>query len=370
MNKSFSVYLDLIRFAAAFLVYQSHSNLRWLSTEILPARNLGHSAVVVFFVLSGYVIAYVAEVKEKHWTEYAAGRLSRVYSVVVPAIFATLVLDSVGRYFNPDLYSYPFDQFILRTTASLLLLNEWWFVAITSFSNVPFWSICYEGWYYVAFGLLIFLPRHLGLLAVLLLAVFLGPKILLLAPLWGLGVLLYKMSSQRTLSMRFSWLLVILSWIGIGLFFAVDAPGAWSRYFIDLVGKKWYTELNFSKFFGGDYILGLLIFVNFFGMQRVSGYFSFVLHFVEKPVQMVAKYTFSLYLFHQPLLLFWGAVLPGDPLGSAYWWRTTILVMASVVVVGHITENQRHLLKRSIWRQLIRLHTFVFKESPKLHVSA
>lgn len=370
MNKSFSIYLDLIRFIAALLVYQSHSNLRWLSTEILPARNFGHSAVVVFFLLSGFVIAHVTHEKEKHWIDYAASRLSRVYSVVVPAVFATLLLDFVGRHFNPDVYGYPFDKFFIRTTASLLLLNEWWFIAITSFSNVPFWSICYEGWYYVAFGILTFLPRHLGILSLTLLAAFLGPKILLLAPLWGAGVLLYKMTRLRTLSMRQSWILVIGSWVGLAMFFVIDVPGIWSKYFIALVGQKWYEEFNFSKFFGADYILGLLIFANFAGMKKTSQSLPLFFIRIEKPVRIVAKYTFSLYLFHQPLLLFWGAVFPGDPSYSEYWWRTTLLVMVSVVIVGQFTENQRHVMKRGISRHLVRIHTLVFKESPKLHVGA
>ncbi len=38
------------------------------------------------------------------------------------------------------------------------MLNEVWFISITSFSNVPYWSICYEMWYYVGFALIVFLP--------------------------------------------------------------------------------------------------------------------------------------------------------------------------------------------------------------------
>ena len=77
MNKAFSIYLDLVRFLAACLVYVSHTNLRLLSTEIVPISSYGRSAVTVFFVLSGFVIAYITDTKETKWTVYAASRLSR-----------------------------------------------------------------------------------------------------------------------------------------------------------------------------------------------------------------------------------------------------------------------------------------------------
>ena len=52
MNRAFSTYLDLVRFSAACLVYLWHSNMRLLTTELLPASGYGHSSVIVFFVLS------------------------------------------------------------------------------------------------------------------------------------------------------------------------------------------------------------------------------------------------------------------------------------------------------------------------------
>ena len=124
MNKGFSVYLDLVRFIAACLVYFYHSNQRLLVEEILPASNFGHSSVIVFFVLSGFVIAYVTDTKENTWTSYCASRLSRVYSVAVPAIVLTLTLDTVGRKLLPELYAgYPYDQFLTRLLGSLLFAN-------------------------------------------------------------------------------------------------------------------------------------------------------------------------------------------------------------------------------------------------------
>ena len=156
MNKPFSIYLDLVRFAAACLVYLYHSNQRLLTTDILPASNFGHGSVIIFFVLSGFVIAYIADTREKRFSAFTASRISRIYSVAFPAVLLTIALDAAGRHLYPALYEYPFDNFFVRGLASIFLLNEVWFVSITSFSNVPYWSICYEMWYYVAFGMLTF----------------------------------------------------------------------------------------------------------------------------------------------------------------------------------------------------------------------
>ncbi len=97
MSPAFSLYLDLVRFVAACLVYLYHSNQRWLVGDVLPASDYGHSSVVVFFVLSGYVIAYITATKERDWVSYAASRIARIYSVAVPAIVLTLALDAAGR---------------------------------------------------------------------------------------------------------------------------------------------------------------------------------------------------------------------------------------------------------------------------------
>jgi peptidoglycan/LPS O-acetylase OafA/YrhL len=355
VNKPFSLYLDLVRFAASCLVYMYHSNQRWLVEQPLPASHYGHSSVIVFFVLSGFVIAYVTERKENNCVSYLASRASRVYSVALPAVLLTLVLDAAGRSLAPAIYAYPFDQFVVRSAASLLLLNEWWFVSITSFSNVPYWSICYEAWYYVAFAIVSFAPTRVALVALPALALLVGPKIVLLAPLWVAGVVLYRWQRLQALSMPLSWGLAIGAALGIVAFHVAGVGEAASAWFEARIGKDAYTQLTFSKFFIGDYLLGLLVMLHFAGMRRVAGALDVLLRPIERPVRYLARYTFTLYLLHQPLFLFWGAVLRGDPRGTGTWWLVTALSAASVLVIGHFTESRRHLLTPWIARQLQRV---------------
>lgn len=356
MNRPFSVYLDLVRFFAALLVYNYHSNKSFIIQAGLPFSQYGHSSVIVFFVLSGFVIAFVTATKESTWQSYSASRISRVFSVALPAIALTLVLDAIGRGIDASIYSeYPYDQFLPRIGASLLMLNEVWLISITSFSNVPFWSISYEWWYYVGFGLVMFLPPRLGLLAAAIAMLTIGPKLILLAPIWWLGVLLYRWRGLREISLGASWLLLVGSMVGMYLF---DTSGVSERAAAGLksaIGPYFYKELAYSKFFLGDYVLGILVFMNFAGARNIAAAQGRFLLAIEKPVRFVANYTFTLYLLHQPLFLFWAAVVHGDPTGPCYWLMVTALMSASVVIVGYFTENRRQTLRRVLMRWFNRL---------------
>lgn len=355
LPRPFSIYLDLVRFLAACLVYVYHSNQRWLVEPILPLAHHGHSSVIVFFVLSGYVIAYVTDTKEGDWATYTASRLSRVYSVALPTIALTLLLDTVGRQILAEAYGYPFDWFAVRILGSLLMANEVWFISITSFSNVPYWSICYEAWYYVAFGLLSFVPGRKAWAWVALLALLLGPKVVLLAPIWGLGVLLYRWRRLAEISEATGWALAAGSTACIALYLYFDIEHVAAAPFQALLGKHWFEQFAFSRWFIGDYLLGPLVMLHFAGMRRVAGRLATLFAVIEKPVRLLAAYTFTLYLLHQPLFLFWGAVLRGDNRSYLNWWLVTLLVALSVALVGTITENRRRGLTRWIRNLLDRL---------------
>jgi peptidoglycan/LPS O-acetylase OafA/YrhL len=105
--------------------------------------------------------------------------------------------------------------------------------------------------------------------------------------------------------------------------------------------------------------LGILVFLNFAGVRRVSDRFGPLLIPLERPIRFLAGYTLSLYLLHQPLFLFWGSVIRGDASGYAYWWLTTGLVAVSVFAVGTVTENRRYLMKRWLEQHLLRLQSML-----------
>ena len=149
MTPALSVYLDALRFTAAMVVFLAHASYARLTGGVLPGFGLlADDAVMAFFVLSGFVIAWTAE-KKKHagLGEYASARLARLYSVAIPALLLTVVVDPIGLRFAPEIYPpnvYEGDVPLLRLGAALIFCNELWFATIRPFSNGPFWSLGYE----------------------------------------------------------------------------------------------------------------------------------------------------------------------------------------------------------------------------------
>jgi peptidoglycan/LPS O-acetylase OafA/YrhL len=205
MNRSFSLYLDLVRFLAALTVLLFHaSGLEFVKVDTVLGH-YGREAVIVFFVLSGFVIAYTADQKDSTLPEYATHRISRIYSVVIPALILTPIVDWIGARIHPEFYVGYNAQSVwpIRVVNSVLCMNEWGFWSVQFFSNVPYWSISYEVAYYILFGVSFFL---IGLLA--------GPKILLLLPIWLLGAWVYRSRWHDNITRRTAVLALIGSCVG------------------------------------------------------------------------------------------------------------------------------------------------------------
>ncbi|HEX7012651.1 MAG TPA: acyltransferase, partial [Steroidobacteraceae bacterium] len=208
MSGALSVYLDLLRFLAAVVVFLHHMP-RVSEGGYQPFATYGEDAVMLFFVLSGFVIAYVTDTKERDPGTYMASRFARLYSVAVPALILTLILDSIGRAADPTLYGswYDSDYPLVRLIASLTFTNEIWSLNIRPFGNPPYWSISYEFWYYVFFAILMF-ARRWWLIA--LWAVFVGPLIVLLLPVWLAGVLIYRVHDRFSVPLPVAWAMALL----------------------------------------------------------------------------------------------------------------------------------------------------------------
>lgn len=97
-----SVLLDLVRGLAALLVLLSHwkvmffveyphiQGTRWWFAVPYVLCDAGHQAVIIFFVLSGYLISgSVIRAFERgtwSWKEYLIHRLTRLWVVLIPGL--------------------------------------------------------------------------------------------------------------------------------------------------------------------------------------------------------------------------------------------------------------------------------------------
>ena len=342
-NQTFSLYLDVVRFFAAVLVLLYHSNWRALLTEQVPLGGYGHSAVIIFFVLSGFVIAYVSDVKEKDVKSYAVNRLSRIYSVAIPVLIITPLLDVWGESINAVFYEdkTTYGLWYVRLLSSAFFLNEVWFVSIMSFSNVPYWSLCYEVWYYVIYAAYLFLDGLKRWAFIACISLILGPKILLLFPLWLVGVAIYKWQFTYQLSLRVAALLWGFSCVALYVFHEIGVQYVLADWLKDWGGDQLYEQLTFSKYFLSDYLLVPIIAANFIAFRRLSLAFPMAPVKVAHFIRYISGFTFILYLSHQPLLQFYGAVINGDPDSAWFYLSVVSLVLVTVFALGFLTERRK-----------------------------
>ena len=141
-----SLFLDLIRALAAFFVVIDHAPTLF---DMPRAPRWGHEAVIVFFVLSGYVISYVAATRERTPHVFVVARLARLWSVLIPAMMLTVACEIIGRTLGTDPRGFstaPIDYPFIRIGAVLVFLSETW-VSVQAMSNGVVWSLCAEFWY-------------------------------------------------------------------------------------------------------------------------------------------------------------------------------------------------------------------------------
>jgi len=176
--------LHLLRALAALAVMAGHARAFVLPDyELLPepgamtaafyvVTGLGHQAVIVFFVLSGFLIAGSVLDRTQSgrwsWRDYAVERLSRLWVVLIPSLVLTLLWDRLGMSMAsaPDgfyagaldslYHSGPAQPGGAVHNAGVFLANVFFLQTVaapTYGSNGPLWSLANEFWYYVIFPL-------------------------------------------------------------------------------------------------------------------------------------------------------------------------------------------------------------------------
>ena len=132
----------------------------------------GHEAVMVFFVISGYLVGGKVWSLYREgrfgWRRYLADRASRLYAVLFVALLLGAAMDWTGYlFFNKyGLYNHGYEGAIAVLGAAPIermglrdfLVNAFFLQTIagpTFGSNGPLWSLSYEWWYYVLFPMVL-----------------------------------------------------------------------------------------------------------------------------------------------------------------------------------------------------------------------
>lgn len=346
VSKNLSWYLDLIRLLAAVAVLIGHAHGYILPVVPVFIASHAEEAVSGFFVLSGFVIMYVLTEKEKDWKSYATARFLRLYSVVPIALVSTYVLDQAGTLINSQYYeNIPFydPRHIENLLSSVTFTNEFWFNHTVFGSNEAYWSLGFEVPYYIAIGLLIFLPSRIALIGTALWLFCAGPKILLALPLWVLGALTYQVarSSNYTMTRRGA-AVTFLSSIALYVFVKLS----FSDYKEPLFHLVDLQESLMSLL----YYLGVssAFALNIFAFSRLDRAFQIPVPGLIKEIRWLAGGSFTLYLVHQPLLAFVAAVLPDVKSSALLGFVSLIVVVIACYLIAELGERRKRSYERPL----------------------
>jgi len=338
LKPALSLYLDAVRFGAAMVVYLGHLALANDPAFVIPGFSAALSglaacideAVIIFFVLSGFVIAHATGARPTTATAYATARLARLYSVALPALLATLVLDMLGRAIAPTFYQPLALQPFL---GAVFFLNQLWYVDAGAGSNGPYWSLNYEFWYYVLFGMILFLRGWQRVLAVLTTLLFCGPQIALYSLLWFAGVGLHALTQRLRLSQGLGLCLFLLGPIIFFLAVSHGVPG--EGFMLDRLA--WLLrDSNILH----DSVIALAFAMHLLGCHAIAGWLEAPLSAIARPLRWLAGSTFTIYLFHMPLSRFLAAVLPTPP---GIWSGPLLLALGFplLLAIAAVTERRK-----------------------------
>ncbi len=351
------VHLDCLRGVAALLVCLEHLRaflfvpFARLKGPLAATKlfylltGLGHQAVMIFFVLSGFLVGgsviTAFQSGKWSWKQYLLRRMSRLWVVLIPALLLTLCWDKLGYGFNPEGYhgSYrllynsgpalnsPTDLSFSTFLGNTCFLQT---ILVPCFgTNGPLWSLANEFWYYLLFPLLLSLFAPLKwltrLLCFLLLAgilCFLPKSILVGGVIWFLGAIVFFLIRRDNIRRVVShplWLVTgfILSAgcllasrsghmgdgidLAIGVGFATLVAGLATRpssnHIYGLLSAG-ISEMSYTLYLVHFPALAFLFFVFFQGRQLIPGFAStgsFLLIFLA-----VIAYAISVwYLFER-----------------------------------------------------------------------
>lgn len=362
-NPQISVFLALSRWVAAALVVLFHIHLMILAPAaagepayayaVYVLSSFGTDAVMVFFVLSGFLVGGASLAKSRSgsfdFLDYAAHRSARIYIVLIPALLLTVVADRFGIWETADSPYYVWIFGLHHGTSLPILLGNLAMLAeirVPDFgSNAPIWSLANEAWYYVLFalGLYAFLSKDwrqrafVGVLTAFVVVVV-GKSVLLLGLAWAAGVVVWAKAD------------VLKRWappvsIGFGVFAASLAASFRIR-----------GHDGMAAYYGADAAVAAGFIVLLLSVIRSD---TLRIPFPRFHARM-ADFSYSLYLTHFPIVLLLVAVLQprlglpfkGQVTGAALLVFLICTVGSYAVALGSyaLFERRTPALRQTLYR--------------------
>lgn len=354
-----SVLISLLRGGAAFIVAAAHlraamyPGLRTISDPPLWFQGFafitgfGHHAVLVFFVISGWLVggSLLDKLDQPNaFLNYAIDRLTRIWTVLIPTFCLTLLFASILGAVDITRPDYSADNPCsgLVFAGNLVGLQR---VLLPDFGgNFALWSLANETWYYVLFPLLVLLvtlKTHVLRAAcagiVLLIIVALPSSITAYFIIWLLGVALSRVRIDCSGGVRLAWL---------GLLLAVSA-------YYRLTGSL--DDFSMSTL-PQDLICSLLFLLFLSSLQFRAAPGSVLLRPLGRIGGFIAEFSFSLYVFHVPSIALLAYAMkkhlglarlsPYLPLHFAIYMALLVVLLAAAYLAYRLFEAQTYRIRR------------------------
>lgn len=359
VNKSHFFWLDAIRFVAAFMVLLSHCrNTFFPEYGDLPAEQhsiatmlftficrMGHEAVIVFFVLSGFLVGGRGWENIKSGTmqvkSYAIDRFARIYPPLIAAVIFCGITSFVTRgiEFNWGC-----------AIGNLLNLQGICCGSLVS----PFWSLSYEVWFYIILGTLsvllltdseknklISFTMFFGTLSVFVM----GLKCTYLI-IWVMGAIAYMTRPKKT-----NVSVLILSLLGVAggiLYYQLSKDS----HFLGFAFKGNNREL----------IEMIIAFAFCLFIQQVILFEpqTIVAKSIEKLLGNMAKFSYTLYLSHRIVFLWIIAYIWPENVcdfttkGLMIFLYIIALTLLCCYILYFVSERHTSIIKRKLKSLLLK----------------
>jgi peptidoglycan/LPS O-acetylase OafA/YrhL len=373
-SSAHALLISLLRGLAALQVAAAH-----LRSEIFPGmRELGapppayqqlafitgfaHLAVVVFFLISGWLVGgsllnKYASAAPAPLQGYAIDRVTRLWTVLIPAMLTMLVIGAIVGAIDPARPDASLAN-VYSSTVFLGNLTGLQTILVGNFAgNYALWSLANETWYYVAFPLLLlaFLPgsrmrQAAAVTGLLALAGALPFPITLYFSLWLLGAVFSRIRVECRPGMRIALAATVL--------LAAACFRIWGNN----------DDLNEASFLQ-DLLISLPLLVLLASLQFPVALDSPAKRGIVRSANWLSECSFTLYVTHIPfigLLRFLGTQTvgrnrldPRAPLDMVTYFvlLAALLVMAygSYRLFESHTFRVRRLLKSTLQRRTHQL---------------
>ena len=369
-----SDFINLSRWLAAFVVVTSH--LRQIIMCDYPVirqpgtmlklfyfvTQLGHEAVMIFFVLSGYLVGGIAILRYRtrgfDLADYVGHRTARIYAAFFPALLVFGLLDMVGtgEFGGNGLYTHPLGISSLGHApvlgespadflGNLVMLQT---VVVPPFgSNGPLWSLANEWWYYVFFGaaMTAVAARNFTIKAAAGVLI-LGLLVVLPLSMTALGLIWLTGAAVAVYAAKGSWKPRLRLSLPIGIVVLIGAR-------ISHLGNINFDVSNWR--FLIDLATGLAYCLVLLSFHRPGK--RLWLSAVHK---QLAGFSYSLYLIHFPLMIFTvsllneilGLAFLGQPSGGRliYYGAMLAFLCSSAWLFAQFTELHTSKLREILTR--------------------